>query len=300
MNSTAAIWMIHGPTASGKTSLAIKLAKHLHTEVVNCDARQVYRELNIGVARPSRDELAEVRHHGIASHSIHEPLSAASYAEWAEPVLRDLIGRTGSAVVVGGSGLYSVALLQGLDPMPPADPRLRAELEERWNTNPAELIAELQRLDPTYAAGADLNNARRVVRALEVIGLTGIPYSEQRRGTVSRSWPLPIREVEIDAPMDWLELRIHQRSRKMMSDGLREEAMGLKPWAELTPLHTVGYREFYEEGASLRTDAQMAELIALRTRQYAKRQKTWLAKHAEAYKIPAINAWDYLRTHGIS
>lgn len=300
MNSTAAIWMIHGPTASGKTSLAIELAKHLHTEVVNCDARQVYRELNIGVARPSRDELAEVRHHGIASHSIHEPLSAASYAEWAEPVLRDLIDRTGSAVVVGGSGLYSVALLQGLDPMPPADPRLRAELEERWNVNPTELIAELQHLDPTYAAGADLNNARRVVRALEVIGLTGIPYSEQRRGTVSRSWPLPIREVEIDAPMDWLELRIHQRSRKMMSDGLREEAMGLKPWAELTPLHTVGYREFYEEEASLRTDAQMAELIALRTRQYAKRQKTWLAKRAEAYKIPAINAWDYLRTYGIS
>ena len=120
MNHGGALWMIHGPTASGKTGLAISLAKHLGTEIVNCDARQVYRELRIGVARPTDAELAAVPHHGIASHSIHEPLTAASYAAWAEPVVRDVLARTGSAVVVGGSGLYAKALLHGLDPMPAA------------------------------------------------------------------------------------------------------------------------------------------------------------------------------------
>lgn len=298
MNSAPAIWMLHGPTASGKTALAIELAQSLGTEVINCDARQVYRELDIGVARPSAAERAAVPHHGIASHSIHEPLTAASYAAWAEPVLRDVIARTGSAVVAGGSGLYALALLEGLDPMPPADPALRADLEARWLSDPLALTAELQRLDPTYAATADLHNGRRVVRALEVIALTGTPYSQQRRGSASRVWPLPVREVVLEAPMGWLEARIALRSRQMMADGLRDEALGLQEWAQLTPLHTVGYREFYEPGAPVHDDAQMAERISLRTRQYAKRQKTWLAKRTEALRVPAERAWTYLRDHG--
>ncbi|HAG34438.1 MAG: hypothetical protein ABR83_03195 [Cryomorphaceae bacterium BACL18 MAG-120924-bin36] len=297
MKLEPAIWMLHGPTASGKTALAIELAQFLGTEVINCDARQVYRELSIGVARPSAAERAAVPHHGIASHSIHEPLTAASYAEWAEPVLRDVIARTGSAVVAGGSGLYAMALLEGLDPMPPADPALRADLEHRWMSDPLALTAELQRLDPAYAVSADLQNGRRVVRALEVIALTGIPYSQQRRGSASREWPLPVYEVVLDAPMDWLEARIAQRSRQMMADGLRDEALGLQEWAHLTPLHTVGYREFYEPGAPVHDDPKMADRISLRTRQYAKRQKTWLTKRTKAVKVPAADAWNYLRTH---
>jgi tRNA dimethylallyltransferase len=290
--------MLHGPTASGKTALAIELAQSLGTEVISCDARQVYRELNIGVARPSAAERAAVPHHGIASHSIHEPLTAASYAEWAEPVLRDVIARTGSAVIAGGSGLYAMALLEGLDPMPPANPALRADLEQRWLSDPLALTAELQRLDPSYAASADLQNGRRVVRALEVIALTGIPYSQQRRGSASREWPLPVREVVLEAHMDWLEARIAQRSRQMMANGLRDEALRLQEWANLTPLHTVGYREFYEPGAPVHDDIQMAERISLRTRQYAKRQKTWLSKRTEALRVPAERAWAYLRNHG--
>jgi tRNA dimethylallyltransferase len=292
--------MIHGPTASGKTALAIRLAKYLNTEVLNCDARQVYQELNIGVARPSIDELAEVPHHGIASHSIHSPLTAATYASWAETVLRDIIARTGNAVVVGGSGLYAVALLEGLDPMPPADLSLRASLEAKWTSNPSALAEELRRLDPTYAESADIHNSRRVIRALEVILTTGRPYSEHRLGNASRQWPLPVREVALDAPMEWLEKRIAIRSKKMLEDGLREEALGLKAWSQLTPLHTVGYREFYEVGAPVGDDVKMAEQIALRTRQYAKRQKTWIAKRKSALPIPAATAWDYLRTHGNS
>jgi tRNA dimethylallyltransferase len=181
--------------------------------------------------------------------------------------------------------------------MPPADPALRADLEHRWMSDPLALTAELQRLDPSYAALADLQNGRRVVRALEVIALTGTPYSQQRRGSGLRSWPLPVHEVVLDAPMDWLEARIAQRSRQMMADGLRDEALGLQEWAHLTPLHTVGYREFYEPGAPVHDDAQMADRISLRTRQYAKRQKTWLAKRTEAVQVPAADAWTYLRTH---
>jgi tRNA dimethylallyltransferase len=106
-----------------------------------------------------------------------------------------------------------------------------------------------------------------------------------------------VREVVLDAPMDWLEARIARRSRQMMADGLRDEALGLQEWAHLTPLHTVGYREFYEPGAPVRDDAQMADRISLRTRQYAKRQKTWLAKQTKALQGPAADAWNYLRTH---
>ncbi|MCE2816675.1 MAG: tRNA (adenosine(37)-N6)-dimethylallyltransferase MiaA [Cryomorphaceae bacterium] len=295
MNHGGALWMIHGPTASGKTGLAISLAKHLGTEIVNCDARQVYRELRIGVARPTDAELAAVPHHGIASHSIHEPLTAASYAAWAEPVVRDVLARTGSAVVVGGSGLYAKALLHGLDPMPAADADYRAELEAVWKRDPQALVDRLVQLDPEYAAAADLQNARRVIRALEVIHRTGETYSAQRRGAAQRSWPVPVREIALDAPQDWLDARIAARCAAMMAEGLQAEALGLAEYADLSPLRTVGYQEFYAPDAPVDRDGEMTALLALRTRQYAKRQRTWLAKMD--VRVPAPDAWNYLRSH---
>lgn len=295
MNHGGALWMIHGPTASGKTRLAIDLARHLGTEVVNCDARQVYRELRIGVARPTPEELAEVPHHGIASHSIHAPLTAATYAAWAEPVVRNVLERCGSAVVVGGSGLYAQALLHGLDPMPAAQPELRAELEAVWARSPEELVQRLRQLDPEYAAAADLHNSRRVIRALEVMQATGIPYSQHRRGTAQRAWPVPVHELALDAPLDWLDLRIQRRCAEMMAEGLKSEALELKAYADLSPLRTVGYQEFYAPDAPVDRDDAMTELLALRTRQYAKRQRTWLAK--VAHRVPATEAWNYLRSY---
>ena len=297
MNAVPSIWMIHGPTASGKTSLAIMLAKALHCEILSCDARQVYRELRIGVARPSEAELAEVRHHGIASHSIHEPLTAASYAVWAEPILRGIIAQCGSAVVVGGSGLYAKALLQGLDPMPAALPEFRSELEAIWRKNPDELRARLRNLDPEYAAVADLQNPRRVLRALEVMESSGRAYSAQRRGEVGRVWPAVLREVVLESDSQWLDPRIMERSKQMMAEGLRHEALGLEAFASLTPLQTVGYREFYEPKSSSLDDQAMTAQIALRTRQYSKRQRTWLAKIEGSLRIPAEGAWNYLRNH---
>jgi len=290
-----ALWMIHGPTASGKTRLAIDLALHLGTEVVSCDARQVYREMRIGVARPSPEELAEVPHHGIASHSIHEPLTAASYATWSEPVVRDVLERCGSAVVVGGSGLYAHALLYGLDPMPAAQPELRSELEAVWLRYPQELVERLRQLDPEYAATADLQNSRRVIRALEVMQATGVTFSQQRQGTTQRAWPVPVRELALDAPSDWLDERIQRRCEAMMAEGLKSEAIGLRAFADLSPLRTVGYQEFYAPDAPVDRDDAMTNLLALRTRQYAKRQRTWLAKVAQ--RVPATDAWNYLRSY---
>lgn len=297
MKAVPSIWMIHGPTASGKTSLAVELAKALGCEILSCDARQVYREMRIGVARPSEAELAEVRHHGIASHSIHEPLTAASYAAWAEPILRGILAQCGSAVVVGGSGLYAKALLEGLDPMPPALPEFRSELEAIWLKNPEELRARLRSLDPEYAAVADLQNPRRVLRALEVIESSGQAYSAQRRGQVGRVWPVAVREVVLEADSQWLDPRIMERSMHMMAEGLRHEADGLKAFASLTPLQTVGYREFYEPKSCALDDQAMTAQIALRTRQYSKRQRTWLAKIEGGLRIPAEGAWNYLRNH---
>ncbi|MGA1363431.1 MAG: tRNA (adenosine(37)-N6)-dimethylallyltransferase MiaA [Schleiferiaceae bacterium] len=292
------LWMVHGPTASGKTALAIELAQHLGTEIVNCDARQVYRELNVGVARPSEAELAAVPHHGIASHSIHEPLTAASYAAWAEPVVQRLLDRHGSAVVVGGSGLYAAALLDGLDEMPSGDPELRARFEAQWQLDSRPLVDELRDRDPDYAASADLKNPRRVVRALEVLYATGRPYSEFRQQQPTKSWNAAVHEIKIQPELRWLEPRIAARAREMLRHGLRDEALALKPWADTTPLQTVGYREFYAPEAPLNDDDAMADLVALHTRQYAKRQLTWLAKRTAARAIPAEGAWTYLRTHG--
>ncbi|MDA8788390.1 tRNA (adenosine(37)-N6)-dimethylallyltransferase MiaA [Schleiferiaceae bacterium] len=219
------IWMLHGPTASGKTALAIALANKLQANVLNCDARQIYQELNIGVARPSDEELAAAHHIGIASHSIHSPLTAMSFAQWARPIVQEELSRHGHLVIVGGSGLYAKALLYETDGLPAADPTVRTDLEARWNTDREALVQELVRRDPAYAAQVDLSNSRRVIRALEVITLSGQPYSAQR--TMGREakahFDADLREIALWPPMEALTQRIQQRSGQMLAKGLRQE-----------------------------------------------------------------------------
>ena len=272
------IWMLHGPTASGKTALAIALANKLQANVLNCDARQIYQELNIGVARPSDEELAAAHHLGIASHSIHSPLTAMSFAQWARPIVQEELSRHGHLVIVGGSGLYAKALLYETDALPAADPTVRTDLEARWNTDREALVQELVRRDPAYAAQVDLSNSRRVIRALEVITLSGQPYSAQR--TMGREakahFDADLREIALWPPMEALTQRIQQRSGQMLAKGLRQEAENLAAYKSLTAMQTVGYREFYAHPDA--DDASIASLIATHTRQYAKRQLTWLKK----------------------
>ena len=284
MTSSSHIWMIHGPTASGKTSLAIELAQTLGTEIVSCDARQLYQEMSIGVARPSKEELATVTHHGIASHSIHEALTAGSYASWGRPLVQALLDKHGSAVVVGGSGLYAKNLLFAMDDLPPADEKLRMTLEKQWQADPQPLINQLKAKDPAYAATADLKNSRRVLRALEVIKLTGKTYSSQRTQAIAQpAFQAHIHQIAIWPGMPELEAVIAHRTNSMMQKGLREEAMSLKTHQLLVPLQTVGYREFYQNPTG--DDKALEEKITLRTRQYAKRQLTWLKKQ-DVHRIP--------------
>ncbi len=280
------LWMLHGPTASGKTALAIALAKTLKAPIVNSDARQIYAEMSIGVARPSQRELAEAEHWGIASHSIHAPLTAMSYAQWARPLIADLLRSHGHVIVVGGSGLYARALLYATDTLPPAAPPLRAMLESQWEEEPQVLQAELIRLDPAYAAQADLQNSRRVIRALEIIALTGSPYSTQR---TQESHPLPFFDADLHECALWPDMeilteRIAHRTRAMMNLGLREEAHSLAGFQDLRAMQTVGYREFYQHPAA--SDAALHALISTHTRQYAKRQCTWIQKQPALRRLP--------------
>jgi len=284
--SPPALWMLHGPTASGKTRLAIDIAEAIGASILNCDARQVYRELNIGVARPSAEELQSVPHQGIATHSIHAPLTAMSYAQWARPWIQQELDAGRSIVIVGGSGLYAKALLYHSDALPQADPELRAILEARWEDDPDGLIKELQKKDPLYADKADLKNSRRVIRALEVILSTGMPYSSQRT-TEATSKPFfraALKEWAIWPDMDALTKQIHRRTKEMMRNGLPEEAHSLSPFKDFTAMQTVGYREFYQ--APLSSLAVIEASIALHTRQYAKRQLTWLKKQPHVQPIP--------------
>ena len=278
--------MLHGPTASGKTALAVALAKHLGAKILNTDARQLFREMCIGVARPSEGELGEVYHHGIASHSIHDEVTAMSYAQWAQTWVEAQLDDHGHVVLVGGSGLYAKAMLYHSDPLPKADPELRATLDAKWQQEPDQLVAELQAKDPVYAAQADLKNSRRVIRALEVIALTGASYSSQR---TSETDPRPRFDADYHEFALWpdlrvLEHRIALRTATMFDAGLPEEALALAPVAHLTALQTVGYREFYENPGADRPTLEA--LVRTHTRQYAKRQLTWIQKQSGVERIP--------------
>lgn len=277
--------------------MAIALAQALEAPIVNCDARQLYRELSIGVARPSEEELAAAEHWGIASHSIHAPLTAMSYAQWARPLVQDLLAQHGQVIVVGGSGLYARALLYAWDALPPADPALRAELEAQWKQDPKVLQTQLQALDPHYAAEADLQNSRRVIRALEIITLTGTPYSAQRtQAAAAQPYFLDadLREWAIWPDMTHLTQRIQARTHHMLGEGLREEAMALASFQNLPAMQTVGYREFYAYPEA--TEPELHAMIATHTRQYAKRQCTWIQKQPHVQRVPmGVQADELLR-----
>ena len=277
--------------------MAIALAQALEAPIVNCDARQLYRELSIGVARPSEEELAAAEHWGIASHSIHAPLTAMSYAQWARPLVQDLLAQHGQVIVVGGSGLYARALLYAWDALPPADPALRAELEAQWTQDPKVLQTQLQALDPHYAAEADLQNSRRVIRALEIITLTGTPYSAQRtQAAAAQPYFLDadLREWAIWPDMTHLTQRIQARTHHMLGEGLREEAMALASFQNLPAMQTVGYREFYAYPEA--TEPELHAMISTHTRQYAKRQCTWIQKQPHVQRVPmGVQADELLR-----
>lgn len=273
--------IITGPTAIGKTSLAIKTAKFFNTEIVSADSRQIYRELSIGTAVPSADELAEIKHHFIHSHSIQENYNASRYESEAIELLEYLFQFHDTIVMTGGSMLYIDAVCKGIDTMPDVDPELRANLKKRLKQEGiGSLRLQLKKLDPEYYSGVDLKNPARIVHALEICLMTGKPYSSFRTSP-QKERPFSIVKIGLDCDRAELYERINQRVDKMVEAGLEKEAKRVFPMKNLNALNTVGYREFFAYFTGEISKEKAVELIKRNTRRYARKQLTWFRKDQE-------------------
>jgi tRNA dimethylallyltransferase len=271
--------VIAGPTAIGKTALAIKVAQHYQTEIISADSRQFFKEMSIGTAKPSKEELKQAKHHFIDSHSIQEEVSVGSFEKEAISKIEALFLEHDVLVMVGGSGLYINAVLYGFDDIPKADENLRNQLNQRLESEGIErLQKQLQELDPIYYNEVDIHNSQRIIRALEVCISTGKPFSSFRKTeTKKRSFESIIIGLNTDRTK--LYDRINDRVDQMILAGLVEEVTNLKEFKDLNALKTVGYSEIfnYLEGNILLPEA--IEKIKQNTRNFAKRQLTWFRKY---------------------
>ena len=266
---------LYGPTSVGKTALSIALANLWHCPIVSADSRQVYRELRIGVARPSPAELEAAEHHFIADRSVLQRFSCGQFEVEALQRLTEIFQRGHVAILTGGSMLYLDALTKGIAPLPEPDIALRKTLTARLNSEGVgALAAELRERDPATWAGIDRQNGARVLRALEVTLQTGTPFSEWME---LKPKPRPFTVVNVGIRRGWPELteRIGLRVEQMLAEGLVEEVKGLLPYRELQPLKSVGYSEIFSYRDGLLTLQQATEAICVNTRRYAKRQMRW-------------------------
>ncbi len=281
---TPTVYIVVGPTAVGKTKYAIDLAQKLQTEIISADARQCYQELNIGVARPSKEELASVPHHFIASYSIHETINAGTFEQYALTKANELLEKFGTVVMVGGTGLYIKAFVEGMDQIPAIDPAIRNQIQEHLSLKGIHwLQAQVQANDPAYWAQADQGeqqNTQRLSRALEVVIGTGQSIlSFQLQTKKKRSFD--IQKIGLEMPREQLYERINQRVMQMVEMGLEEEVSALRPQFHLNALQTVGYQEWLPFFGGQQSKAAVIQAIQQNTRHYAKRQMTWFKKDAE-------------------
>jgi tRNA dimethylallyltransferase len=272
--------LLTGPTASGKSAVALELALRIGGEIVSVDSMQVYRGLDIGTAKPSADEAARVRHHLIDVVDLTESFDAARFVTAAMAAIQDIESRGKTAILCGGTGLYFNAWLGGLGSAPPPDPVLRAQLEAATT---AELLDELARTDPVTLDQIDLHNRRRLVRAVEVIRLTGRPFSLQRaRWPENGSTVVAGRSFGIQRDRQDLVRRIHDRVDRMFAAGLIAETQALLERGlreNRTALQAIGYRqvvEHLERKPGTESIRQTIERVQTKTRQFAKRQLTWM------------------------
>jgi len=268
--------VIEGPTGVGKTAYAIEVAKALDTEIISADSRQFYKELNIGVARPSAEELAEVKHHFIAHIGITEYYSISKFESDVLALLENLFQMHESVVMAGGSGLYVNAVCQGIDELPDPDEQLREDIEKLYETQGIEALrAQLKILDPVFYNQIDLANHKRLKRAVEVCLQTGKPYSELRTNT-KKERPFAIERIAINRDKDELYNRINLRVDAMIENGLIDEAKSLYPFKHLNALNTVGYKELFAHFDEKMSLEKAIDDIKIHSRRYAKRQLTWL------------------------
>ncbi|OFY43373.1 MAG: tRNA (adenosine(37)-N6)-dimethylallyltransferase MiaA [Bacteroidetes bacterium GWF2_40_14] len=272
------LFIVIGPTAAGKTDYAIDLAQKLGSPVISCDSRQIYRELRIGTAPPTDEQLAMVRHYFIFSHSIHDLYTAGKYEIEALKLLDDLFLSHDSLVMVGGSGLYVDAVCRGIDDFPPADMELREDLMLRLKSEGVEpLRKELRLLDRESYETIDIANPQRVIRALEVCLSTGEAFSSFKQFK-SKPRNFKIEKILIERPREELYERIDRRVDIMMDKGLLDEVKGLYEFRVRPALKTVGYRELFDYIDGKYSLDEAIELIKRNSRRYAKRQMTWWRK----------------------
>lgn len=272
------VYIIVGPTAVGKTALAIQLAKHFQTEIISADARQCYKELSIGVARPSHEELNQVPHHFIANHSIHEIVNASVFENEALNISEKLFQQKEHIVMVGGTGLYIKAFCEGLDDIPSIDPSVRTSIIQSYESNGLIWLQnELAQKDPAYWEQAEQENPHRLMRALEVyIGLGKSILSYQCHQKKQRPFTVKLIGLEMDRSL--LYERINTRVEQMVAHGLEKEVQSLLPQFSLNALQTVGYREWLPYFNQEQSLERVIAAIQQNTRQYAKRQMTWFKK----------------------
>jgi len=278
MNSKKLI-VVAGPTAVGKTSYAIKLAQKYNTEIISTDSRQFYREMSIGTASPTKEELNSAPHHFIGNLSIHDYYNVSLYEQEAMSLLSNIFKTKNTVIAVGGSGLYIDALCYGIDELPDANPEIRNRIKENYkNIGLSYLQEEVKRLDPKYYELVDTKNHKRLQRALEVIYETGKTYSSQRTHS-KKVRPFQIEKIVLNMPREILYERINKRVDIMVKDGLIEEAKGLHKYKNLNALNTVGYKELFEYFDGKITKEQAIIDIKTHSRRYSKRQITWFKRY---------------------
>jgi tRNA dimethylallyltransferase len=287
---TNTLFIVAGPTAAGKTATAITIAKHFGTEIISADSRQCYKELNIGVARPSEAELKKVPHHFIASHSIHEEVTAITFEQYALQITNELFQQHNKVVMVGGTGLYIKAFCEGLDAIPTIHSAIRENLTKQYALNGLGWLQQMvKEKDPTYFSTGEIQNPQRLMRALEVIEGTGHSITTfQKKQKAARDFN--IIKIGLALPREILVQRIHDRVDLMLQQGQLEEVKSLIPYQHLNALQTVGYAELFEHLNGKSTLSSAIESIKTHTRQYAKRQMTWFKKDEEIKWFSPANA----------
>ena len=270
--------VLAGPTASGKTATAIKLAKAFDAEIISADSRQFYKELSIGTAAPTAEELAQVKHHFVHNLSIEDKYDVADYEKDVLSYLKQYFKTKDIAIMTGGSGLFIDAVCNGLDEIPDISDEIRAKVTKMFDDGGIEALQnEVERVDNDYFQIVDKQNPRRLQRALEVFYQTGKPYSTFRQKNVAKR-DFDIIKLAILWDRDKLIERINKRVDLMMKQGLLEEVKSVYPKRHLNSLNTVGYKELFDYLDGKCSLEQAVEQIKINTRQYAKRQMTWLRK----------------------
>lgn len=273
--------VITGPTGIGKTEIAIQLARHYGSEIISADSRQLFNEFSIGTATPSPEELFQIKHHFIQSHSVTNGYNASMYETESLSLIEELFKKYSLLFLVGGSMLYIDAVCNGIDEMPDADPEIRSALKTKLKTEGIEsLRLQLKHLDPDYYQIVDLKNPNRILHAVEICLTTGKTYSSFRTNPKKKR-PFSIIKIGLDCEREILHQRINRRVEKMISDGLENEARQLLRYRHLNALNTVGYREFFDyfDGKISRETA--IELIKRNSRRYARKQLTWFRNDLE-------------------